>query len=232
MPAVQEGESFLPWVKRLMSTLVDEVRETEAPATHKILLLIAFTFVFQLAIAIIGGGNVRGATAWLFLNFPIPAWSLSFFFHQGFRHLIANIAIIGILGMIVEPRFSETKFWIFALTTGYLSTVTNGLMTAFWSSQPVSSYGASGFGFALAAYALFNLRFDQKSPFFLTTVEDSRLQEIGGIISIAAFVSTLTDPLTGVPFTANWINFAHLSGFSFGLAVAILAKVDIISVDG
>lgn len=229
MVAVSDSESFSQWSRRITREFVTELRNAEFPITKKLLALITVIFGLQVMLALIGDGSVRDATAWLFLNYPKPTWFLSFFLHQGILHLLANIAIIGLLGAVIEPKFGRTRYWVLALSTGYISTAMYGLVMDKWTAQPTGTYGASGFGFALAGYFLWTISIDLDAPTFLTIEDCSSIQFVSGVISIAALIAVLVDPFTGMPFTPGWINFAHLVGFVLGVIVAGVRKTVFLS---
>lgn len=204
--------------------LLSDLRQREAPITQWVLLAICLVVLGQTVAAVYLHASILGVTSYFFLEYPIPAWSLSFFLHRDVLHFLANIALIGLIGRVVEQDFSSRAYLWFLAGSAILSGIGGYAFRAAFTSGPVAAYGASGFGFALATYSL-ALPFrgghgiqQSLSPESLLA-NTSPAERFVFLLGISAVLKVLLNLLTGPFFTVDWTNGAHLVGALVGITV-------------
>lgn len=202
-----------------------DLQNRDSPITQRMVLAICVVFLAQEIAAVYFGASILGVTSYVFLHYPVPAWLLTFFLHRGAMHFLANVALIGVVGRVVEPEFSERRYLAFLVDPAVLSALGAYLAKAPFTAKPVAAYGASGFGYALAAYSLrFPSRHDDALldvvTFGTNPVEIPLAERIAFLLGVAAVLTVALDLLTGPYLTAEWVNGAHLVGVIVGVAVA------------
>lgn len=204
--------------------LGSDLRNRESPITLKIVLAISLVFLAQEVAAVLLGTSILGVTSYFFLEYPVPAWLLSFFLHKGVKHFFANIALIGFVGRVVEPEFSRRLYLLFIVGSAVLSEAGAFLLKAPFTSKPVAAYGASGFGFALATYSLSFPYRDREGPlvalkprFLLSNTTPA--ERIAFLLGVSALLTVVLDLASGPYFTTEWVNGAHLVGVLLGLII-------------
>lgn len=199
-----------------------DLRNRDSPITNYVVLAICFVFLAQETAAAFLGASILGVTMYFFLEYPVPAWLLTFFLHASLAHFFANVAIIGFLGRVVEPEFSTQAYLSFLAGTAILSAVGAFLAKAPFTSDPVAAYGASGVGFALAAYSLsFPCRDGEGVLDALrrrnVRVDTTPAEYVAFLFGVAAVSMVVFDLFTGPYLTAEWVNGAHLVGIVVGI---------------
>lgn len=221
----------LELLRTTLRGITSDLRDRHSPVTHKIVLAICLVFFVQELAAAYLGASILGVTSYFFLHYPVPAWLLTFFLHKGVMHFLANVAIIGFLGRVVESTFSKRKYVLFLVGTMVLSAIGAYAVKAPFTTKPVAAYGASGFGYALAAYSLrFPFRHGDALldvvAFGANPIETPPAERIAFSIGVGAVVMVALDLLTGPYLTGEWVNGAHLVGVILGLFVGFhLTKV-------
>lgn len=212
---------------RTLRGLVTDLRDRESPITHWIVLAICLVFFVQEVVAALLGASIWAITDYFFLRYPVPAWLLSFFLHKGIKHFLANVALIGFLGRVVEPTFTKEQYLSFIAISAVLSGIGAFLFRAPFTSKVVAAYGASGFGYALAAYSFY---FPYRNgDGILGALEPGNIvsnttpaERIAFLFGVSAILSVVTDLLSGPYLTVEWVNGAHLVGVVVGLVVGRL----------
>lgn len=204
--------------------LISNLLDRHSPITNYVVLGICLVFLAQEIAAVYFGASILGVTSYFFLYYPIPAWFLTFFLHKGVMHFLANVALISFVGRVVESEFSKRGYLTFIVGTVVLSSLGAYLAKAPFTAKPVAAYGASGFGFALAAYSLrFPLRHGDAPLNMLTfgtnPVETPPAERIAFLLGVSAVVSVVVDLFTGQYLTTEWVNGAHLVGVIIGILV-------------
>jgi membrane associated rhomboid family serine protease len=148
------------------------------------------------------------------------------FLHGGFIHIAGNMLYLWIFGNNVEDRFGPIRFLLFYLVGGVVAALTQ---VAIDPTSDVPTIGASGaIAAVLGAYlilypgarvttAIFVVFFFQliEVPAVIVLVFWFLLQVFNGLMSLGVDASTSAG---GVAV------FAHIGGFVFGAAVALLVK--------
>lgn len=230
MKAEESGRTPFEIDNDPLRELVTDLRNRNSPITNYVVLAICLVFFVQELAAVYFGASILGVTSYFFLEYPVPAWLLTFFLHKGVLHFLANVALIGFVGRVVEPMFSKRGYLLFLVGTAVLSAVGAFAVKAPFTPKPVAAYGASGFGFALAAYSL---RFPFRHcdtllnvvTFGTNPVETPPTERIAFLLGMSAVVMVAFDLLTGPFLTAEWVNGAHLVGVLIGLIVGKLSRV-------
>jgi membrane associated rhomboid family serine protease len=148
------------------------------------------------------------------------------FLHGGFIHIAGNMLYLWIFGNNVEDRFGPIRFLLFYLVGGVVAALTQ---VAIDPTSDVPTIGASGaIAAVLGAYlilyprarvttAIFVVFFFQliEVPAVVVLVFWFLLQVFNGLMSLGVDATTSAG---GVAV------FAHIGGFVFGVAVALVVK--------
>lgn len=132
-------------------------------------------------------------------------WRLiaSIFLHSGAIHLILNLYVLYIIGLILEPEIKSTKFIILFLLLGAIAS----LSSLYWK-QDVVSVGASGAIFGMVGIYLSLLAtnsISEESKSFLTRIT----------------IITAVTLLMGVMYS-SFDNAAHIGGLISGLTLGFI----------
>lgn len=186
-------------------------RLTDSPTVVTILLLVA-VFAVQQVVGLVLRQRVLFALSNPLLENP---WTLatSVYAHTGLSHLLANVVMLALFGVLVERQTTSGRFHLFFLGTGMLAGVTQvavvGLLGPFIPGMPatVSVLGASGAIFALLGYLLGGNRLTERvvAGFQLAP----RVQ-----LALAGLVALLLTLLTASPGVAL---VAHFTGLLLGV---------------
>lgn len=202
-----DSASFSRVLADRVAAVRGELVAARSPLTLWCSFAVAVVVVVQVGVALRAGTSVRTLTTALFYVEPWLAWPLAFFLHRGPFHALVNVALIVYLGRLAERNFSPGGYAAFLLA-GAVGSIAGGyLFITTFGDGPVAAYGASGLGFALAAYSLQYARRD--AP---TTAE-----WVAVIVGVAAVATVTADVLTGPVFHPAWMNGAHLTGLLVGV---------------
>jgi membrane associated rhomboid family serine protease len=145
----------------------------------------------------------------------------SMFMHGGILHIAGNMLFLWVFGNNIEERLGRGKFLLFYLLAGLIAVYTQALIDP---SSTAPTIGASGaIAGVLGAYALLFPRARVLTLifiiFFVTLVEIPALILLA-LWFILQFVPALGQVAVGSGGDQGVAYFAHVGGFSFGLAVA------------
>ena len=148
------------------------------------------------------------------------------FLHGGWLHLAGNLLYLWIFGNNIEDRFGRVPFLAFYLIGGVVAGLTQ---VAIAPTSTIPTIGASGaIAATLGAYLVLYPRARITSLVFL--VFFYQLIRVPALIVLAFwFVLQLVDGIAslGVPdaaTTGGVAFFAHIGGFVFGAAIALLVR--------
>lgn len=202
--------------------LVADLQSREAPVTTWLLVLVALVFGQQAAVAWRTGASIEAVASHLFVEYTAWAWLLSAFLHRSVLHVLANVAIVLVLGRVVEDRIARSEYLVLLVVAGVASTVGGVLFTAPFVDVPVAVYGASGLGYALATVSLWlpaasagSLRAAYRPAHLLDSLEPA--EELAVLVGVAAVLHVALDVATGPYRTAQWVNGGHAVGALVGL---------------
>ena len=201
-----------------------DLRNRDSPITSQVVLAICLVFLGQEIAAALLGTSVHRVTSYFFLEYPLPAWLLSFFLHRDLTHFFVNIGLIGFVGHVVERSFSKRAYLLFLVGTAVLSGIGAFLFRALFTAKPVAAYGASGFGYAIAAYSVYFVVRDGGDAFGVLSPQHifsdvAPSERIAIILGISAVIAVVWDLLSGPYLTVEWANGAHVVGVVVGLIV-------------
>lgn len=128
------------------------------------------------------------------------------FLHGGFMHIIGNMVMLYLMGMLFERFFSPTKALLIYLFSGIMG----ALLSMAISEGP--GVGASGAIFGLMGANIYYLF---KHRYLMTSVS----KRVGTVLVCVAIYSIAQGFMT--PFVDN---FAHIGGFLGGILFAILMR--------
>ncbi len=143
------------------------------------------------------------------------------FLHGGFLHLLTNMLFLWIFGNNVEDRLGRVGFLAFYLAGGVVA----GLAQVWTDPQStVPMVGASGaIAATLGAYLILFPRARVTSLVFLGFFY--QLIDVPAVIVLAFwFVLQLIDGLASLGADVDIAFFAHIGGFLFGVAVALVVR--------
>ena len=181
---------------------------------------------FVTAWAVVPAELVHALRAGRFLSMETATLISSQFLHGGFLHIAGNMLYLWIFGNNVEDRFGRLRFLVFYLVGGVIAALTQ---VAINPDSTIPTIGASGaIAATLGAYlvlypgarvttAIFLVFFYQliQVPAFVVLGFWFIIQLFDGIGSLGVSGSTQAG---GVAF------FAHIGGFVFGAAVALVVR--------
>lgn len=145
----------------------------------------------------------------------------SLFLHAGWPHLLANLIYLGVFGVPVERRLGAARYAVLYAACGIVGSLTNVLVQPM-SSQP--AIGASGAisGVIAAHLVLFpGSTLGTLAPVLFLRVVESTPVALLLVVWLAAQLFSGVASLTTSTSVAWW---AHLGGFSTGLALASVLK--------
>jgi membrane associated rhomboid family serine protease len=153
------------------------------------------------------------------------SWITSMFLHGSWDHILGNMLFLAVFGKNVEDAFGHVRYLAFYFAGGFAATMTQTLMTlAFGSAAEarMPNLGASGaIAAALGAYFILYPNSTVFGLFVLWPVRVSAWFFLG-----FWFLYQLVEANFGLfGATANGGGvafFAHVGGFVFGAAVAVL----------
>jgi membrane associated rhomboid family serine protease len=145
----------------------------------------------------------------------------SMFMHGGILHIAGNMLFLWVFGNNIEDRLGRVKFLLFYLLAGLIAVYTQALIDPGSTAPTIGASGA--IAGVLGAYALLFPRARVLTLifiiFFVTLVEIPALILLA-LWFILQFVPALGQVAVGSGGDQGVAYFAHVGGFSFGLAVA------------
>lgn len=179
---------------------------TRSSPTLNLILLSAVVFLLQ------NVGGLLGADPWgLALVWPLGVrpWALvtSVFAHATFSHLLTNMLALAVLGLLLERRTTDARFYAFFLLAGALSGIVQVGVSALVFGDRTAVLGASGAVFALLGYLLGGNRLADRA---FAGVSVSARTQLVGFLLIAAVLTVATQ-------SQRVALFAHFSGLVLGL---------------
>lgn len=145
---------------------------------------------------------------------------VAMFLHGSWGHLIGNMILLYIMGIVLEHKIGSTWFVLAYFLTGFAG----DMMFSFMQTYPLGSIGASG-----AIYGLCGI-FTGMFPLyekFLKHWLDWTVEIFLLVLVLWCFHSTLVaglhEPFLPIPGgVANW---AHVGGFLVGLLLGLFTKI-------
>ena len=143
----------------------------------------------------------------------------SMFLHGGWMHIIGNMLFLWVFGNNIEDRMGHVVFTVFYLLAGVVAAYAQAFVDP---DSQIPLIGASGaVAGVLGAYLIMFPRARVLTLvifFFITTVELPAVVVLGLWFVLQAFqgLGSLGGDVAGVAW------FAHIGGFLFGMAVALL----------
>ncbi|MBI2076389.1 MAG: rhomboid family intramembrane serine protease [Candidatus Aenigmarchaeota archaeon] len=140
------------------------------------------------------------------------------FLHGGFDHIFGNMWYLFLFGDNVEDRLGKIKYIMFYLLSGLAATFVH------WLTDPkslVPTLGASGaISGVLGAYLVFypHVRVHVASYYYSGTVPAAAMIGFWFVLQLILGTVSLVGRGSGIAF------WAHVGGFVFGAAVALLYK--------
>jgi membrane associated rhomboid family serine protease len=175
-------------------------------------LVSAWLLVWYLITHYVPLGIDESTTTYLFFATanPSPGWILAMFSHAGIVHLLGNIGLLLLFGIIVERRIETRQYLTFLFTTGLITTLFQVLE---YNINGITGgmVGASGATFSVVTFALVALL---RSP--TDTHRDLIIAAI--IILIGQLLNDFTSYLS-VSQKASGV--VHLSGMIIGATFAL-----------
>jgi len=141
---------------------------------------------------------------------------VSIFLHGSWSHLIGNMIILYVMGIVLEHKLGSTWFTFSYFITGFAGAI----MFSFMSDYPQGAIGASGaiYGLMGIFVGMFPLYEKFKKHWLDWTVEIFLL-----ILVLWSFHFTLmaglNEPL--LPIRSGVANWAHVGGFAMGVLLGI-----------
>lgn len=139
---------------------------------------------------------------------------LATYAHIDMAHLLNNTVLILICGALISlAGTTQTRFHLFFLTTGVLSSVVQVTVTSF-AGNPTAVIGASGGGFALLGYLLV------ANPVSLPLLRGAGLRILLLVVAVVSIIVTIR--LSG----PNSALLSHFTGVALGMTGGRLRILD------
>jgi len=226
LTGVDEAETWKEWGNAYLEvakSLLQHFNQQQAPVTGYLIGIVLIVFSLQSAlflymtgsstagiIAILSQkGALRGVSAHIFLEFPWIAWPLAEFMHKGIAHLFGNIALLAILGKIVEPRFKRRYYILWFVAIAIIVKPIDAYISLSTSPKSnVAVYGISDFVYSLAVFSVFTL---------LNTDYRNELEYVALLVGgLAILLVNLNIVLAVIDASIDPVNPAHLLGGIIG----------------
>lgn len=180
-----------------------------ARATAQVIGLCLVTFVAQLLLGFVLGDAARIGLFALSMPIEIQPWTLatSVYAHSGVAHLVGNLTLFALLGVILERDTSAPRLHAFVLVTGGLAGLSQVWVGGAVLGTNAQVLGLSGAVFACMGYLATGNR--------LTNGTLDRIDvPAWGQLAIFAVLAALVTWLTASPGAAL---IGHFTGFLLGL---------------
>jgi membrane associated rhomboid family serine protease len=201
----------------LMITAFQQYSDAKAPITFGLIGFVGGIFIGEIFLAtLIGTSSVEVFATGLFKLYPMIAWPLAPFLHQGVVHFTSNVVGLILFGLPVEDELSSRQYAVFSVVVAALSTALGAVLMASGTTKPIAFYGISGVVYALAGFAFVHF-----------ATHESRMEVIEWIAFVGGAAAVLHvgfDVLTGLLISGNTINGGHLTGLIVGISVSRLRK--------
>jgi len=151
--------------------------------------------------------------------FHIIPWFLNIFSHAGALHLVINMFVLSMFGIVVEDSFSPKRTVLFFVSAGIFASLAQVLAVLSFNPSAISTgiAGSSGFISACVGYAAVKMPNLKILLFFIIPMKLYR-----GIL-----VFTVLSVLVILKFGIGAFGFAHtahIAGVLFGLSTGILTN--------
>lgn len=225
----KDAENWKEWAsihRDFFKPIPDRFRSREARITVVLILITATVFTLQallhlyitesfligILVILTQPSSLTGLNAYLFVNIPWAACPLAEFLHKGIRHFIANIALLGLFGKIIEPRFQTRHYILWFVGVAIIVKPIDALITLSTSPKPnVAVYGISDFVYSLAIYTVLTV---------YSSEHGDELEYLGMLVGVAAIIHVLVQAMIAVlQGSIQPVNTAHLLGGLLGIAV-------------
>jgi membrane associated rhomboid family serine protease len=177
-------------------------------------LTLAAALVAVFALQVVGGflGLFAGLGGGSFALSPplgTDPWTLvtSVFTHGGLGHLLSNLVVLLVVGLLLERSTSNARFLVFFVVAGVVSGVAEVGIGWLVFGDPTPVWGASGAIFALGGYLLAGNRLTDR---VLGGVNVSTRTQAALFLAFAALLTLVTGG-------RRVALIAHFSGLLFGL---------------
>lgn len=135
-----------------MATVIDGLRARLPSPTVETILVLLWVYLLQRGLGAFG----VGVDAFI-LRAPVSArpWTLltTVYAHAGELHLLTNIVVLALVGLLIEARISRVGFHALFLSAGVIAAGSVVMIGAF-AGVAVGTIGASGAVFALVGYGV------------------------------------------------------------------------------
>lgn len=181
-----------------------------ARATAQVILVCVLVFLVQALLWwFVGPWLAFGAFA-LSLPVEIQPWTLatSVYAHKTVGHLVGNLVLFAVLGVLLERHSTTARFHAFVLVTGALAGLAQVYLSAVLFAQPAAVLGLSGAVFAMLGYVVTGNRLSNGVLECLDVPVWGQLLAFA-VLAAAVTLYTASDPQTAL--------IAHFTGFLVGL---------------
>ena len=192
------------------------------PVTTGVIIFSSLIGIAQLGTAYFYGMNVHNRIFVLTPQEPlyIAPWFLSIFSHGGVLHLVINMFILSMFGIIVEDSFSPKKTVLFFVSAGLISSLAQVLAVFFFNPSAISTgiVGSSGFISGCVGYAAVKMPNVKILLFFIIPMKMYKGVGLFILLSVVVLVKF------GIG-AFGFAHTAHLSGLLFGIFIGALTKI-------
>lgn len=208
-----------------LAAVAADLRDRESPVTAVVVASVLAVFAVQALTAARLGAPIGVVTAGVFVREPALAWLLSPLLHRDVSHLVANVAVLALVGRVVEGAFATRDYVAFLLAAAVIAGLGGYLSKAAFTADPVTAYGASGVAYAVAGYALalpvagHPLSRAALAP-ERVVARTTAAERVAAVFGVAAVATVVADLATGPYLALDWVNGAHLVGVLVGLWTA------------
>jgi len=181
-----------------------------ARATAQVILVCVLVFLVQTLLLWLFGPALAFGLFALSLPVEIQPWTLatSVYAHRTVGHIVGNLVLFALLGVILERHSTRARFHAFVLVTGALAGLAQVYAGSILYGEPTAVLGLSGAVFAMLGYVVTGNRL---SNGLLKRLDVPVWGQLLAFAVLAAAVTLLTADSPRVAL------IAHFTGFLIGL---------------
>lgn len=218
-PNSQSRASLTTVLRRYPDQARTRITETDWRLTLYLTFAVVLVYFVQTLAAVRLGTSVEGVTSYLFLEYPVVAWPLSMFLHNGNAHFLANVVFLIVTGIEAQRHLSNGQYLALFLVSAVVTPALGAAANIPFTDKPVGVWGISGFVFALATYLLVHLYVAHDEPFLTEegfNIRRNPFEVAGILLGVSVVLLVSFDVGQALLNGGRGVNGGHLGGSVIG----------------